>query len=342
MRNTILFHRAAAVVILTASVLLMAAARPKPAVIELPKGNWNTNLTSGVQAALKPDVPAMVMLSANWCPDCKRMKKAVFTDLRVQAMLNDWNTIYIDTDTYPTLMDVFKTKWIPTVVLLDTKGDELSRAQDDMTPEQFVAWANDMCARSAMLAELDAQLAKRPTNKNLLPKKADTLADLGMFTIKVDQRVMIANVARLTEALKCYENTYACGANIVFIPIVIDAVNGKTKEASDELNAFENQFPKETLGGDVLFWQAAIVRLEQQAAARAAKAAKTTPPTADYAKMSGAFAAYLAKYPKGRYADAAQRMIETLKSEQANDQKAAAKQAKRKTPAPIEKSANAK
>lgn len=337
--KTTLSYRLSSVVILAAAMFLLAAARPKPAVIDVPKGKWNTNLTSGVRAALKPGTPAMIMLSANWCPDCKRMKKAVFADERVQSMLSGWNTIYIDTDTYPTAMDEFKTKWIPTVVLLDSKGKELSRAHDDMTPDQFVAWANDMRQRSERLAEIDKALEKELNDPMWLKRKIGELAELGMYAVKVDRRVMVANIDRFKEALECTKQAEATGTKIphdsmIFFATIMEAIGGSTRSASHQLAEFEKKgfHPDESM-----FWQAAILRFEQQDAATAAKQAQQEPPKTDYAKLNDAFNAYLKKYPAGEYVDQARRMIDTLKKEEEGAQKAAAKAATQKTKEPVAK-----
>ncbi len=335
------FHRAASVAFLACAIFLMAAAHPVPKVIDTPHGAWNTDLTSGLLAVLKPGVPAMVMVSANWCPDCKLMKQAVFTDAGVQAALKDWNTVYVDWDTYPQPRDALKVIAIPTIIALDSRGEELSRVQDDMTAGQFAAWAKDMRARSDRLAELDARLAKTPRDPKLLDDKSGELAALGLFMSKVDPRVMIANAARLGAAIECAGQAGAAGRrtpsdSVEFLEMAREAVGGNTRDAAAKLAAFAK---KNSRADDVLFWQGAIARIDQLNAARQAKAAKTTPPPVDYPKLAGAFQAYLDKYPSGRYADPARRTIETLKREQASAQKAAAKAAKAKATPPA---ANAK
>ncbi|MCE5228255.1 thioredoxin family protein [bacterium] len=338
MRKFALIQRTISIILMASAVFLMGARRDGPIKIEPPQGTWKTNFTSGVLAARKPGMCTMVMFSATWCPDCKRMKANVFTNEAVQKKLLQWDTMYVDIDMYPKLADEYKTPAIPTVILLDTKGRELTRVQDDMTTGQFIAWTDDMLARNAAFEKLDKQLAKKPKNAKLLMKKADMLADLGLTMVKVEPRVMIPMPMRLQEALDCYKQASAAGAKvpasqIEYIGIVMQALNGDMDAATRRFAEFERQYPKDPHAADAMFWRAVLVRIAQVNAIKNAPDKKTAPLRTDYKPVQAMFQAYLDKYPNGRYADPARRIFGQIKGDQEAAKKAAEKEAKKQAEA---------
>ncbi|MEN6627645.1 MAG: thioredoxin family protein [Candidatus Sumerlaeia bacterium] len=316
----------AAICTAVAAIFLMAAAVGShgPITIEPPDGAWTTKLDAGIAAVRKPNAPALLMFSASWCPDCKRMKKNVLNTPQVQQNLKKWDLIYVDNDTYLNISIEYQARYLPTVAMLDAQGLEMIRFFDDVTPEEFIALSDDMLARGAALEKLAAELKKNPGDAGRLKAYADAQAELGLMMLKVDPRILKPMPARLDAALDGYKRAQAAGdkspetaADIEFIEAVNTALKGNIEQAAGPLAAFETKYPQNPHAADAMFWRAVLVRVQQVALTRTVTRAKAPRMAIDLEPLRGMFQSYLDRYPNGRYAGAARKIVKTLAEEQA-------------------------
>lgn len=87
---------------------------------------------SPVEAALataqKESKLVFVDFSAAWCLACKVLEESVFSDSAVQAALNSYVFVEVDTDEYPKTATTYQVVGMPTLVILSTEGEELFRS----------------------------------------------------------------------------------------------------------------------------------------------------------------------------------------------------------------------
>lgn len=88
---------------------------------------WQTDLTSAKALAKKDDKPMLVVFSASWCPPCQALKKKVYPQASVKKALEAWVPVYVDADANEDLAKKHNIEGLPTLLILDASGKELSR-----------------------------------------------------------------------------------------------------------------------------------------------------------------------------------------------------------------------
>lgn len=99
---------------------------------------------TGAKTKLEPKYldakkPTLLIFSAPWCPACIRLHSETFTQASVKKIFSKLNVqeINIDLIENEKISDQFSVKAIPTVVLLNTNGEEVYRWLDYQTATQF-------------------------------------------------------------------------------------------------------------------------------------------------------------------------------------------------------------
>ena len=85
-------------------------------------------VTAALVTALQESKLVFVDFSAEWCLACKVLEERVFADSAVQQALGSYVFIEVDTDEYPQTATAFEVVGMPTLVILNTEGDELFRS----------------------------------------------------------------------------------------------------------------------------------------------------------------------------------------------------------------------
>lgn len=108
-----------------------------------PEITWLTNEEEGRAKALSEGKPVLIDFGAAWCTACKELEHNTFPHPSVRSEAARFIAIHIDAtdDEAPDtkrLQDKYKVVGLPTVVLLDKNGNEVSRFNEFVGPEKFL------------------------------------------------------------------------------------------------------------------------------------------------------------------------------------------------------------
>lgn len=128
--------------ILIIAILYAYANRPAPAAFA-----WTTDLESGLRRADENHQLAFVKFHATWCGSCKAMDREVFARDDVAKALADWVPVSIDVDEQRGVSDQYVVSTVPTLMILNGRGEVLARQVGTMSPSEFISWLGQAEAR---------------------------------------------------------------------------------------------------------------------------------------------------------------------------------------------------
>lgn len=298
-----------------------------PAVIEQPLGAWNTKITPGLASNLGKNNATLIMISANWCPYCKKIKKDVFPDPAVQAALKKWDCVYIDLDTYPKLGAELKNRTIPFFVMFDKNGREVSRFDHLMNAAEFRAWIDDVRMKIDEIEKAEARLKAKPGDAKALAACANGQIALALkmqnvwppqVTVNVPERLGAA-IESAKAALAADGSNSELKKNIELMEIVRQILADDIAGANPKLIQFAKENAGNPFGADAAFWQAVLTWKRNKS---------VHDPVSD--KM---FADYLKLNPNGRFSETCKHRIDWIDTAIESQRKAKEKADKAKTQA---------
>lgn len=102
---------------------------------------WQTNLDSTLQDAKNTNKPIFIDFYADWCSYCKELNESTLSDPNVKKKLNrDYVKVDINTDQNPDLSSRYKIYSLPTIVILNSNGQEIKRYEGYVTSDQLLNW----------------------------------------------------------------------------------------------------------------------------------------------------------------------------------------------------------
>lgn len=101
----------------------------------------NETVSSPIDAALTTASESgklvLIDFSAEWCAACKVLEAQVFSDATVIEALQDYVFVEVDTDAFPESAKAHDVVGMPTLVVLNSDGEELYRNVGLITPQEF-------------------------------------------------------------------------------------------------------------------------------------------------------------------------------------------------------------
>jgi thiol-disulfide isomerase/thioredoxin len=92
---------------------------------------WHHDLDAALVDSAKSDKPVLAVFGATWCPPCKAMKRDVWPNEQVAALVESrFVPLYVDVDdrTQSSITSRYQIRSIPAVLVLDSTGSTLRRS----------------------------------------------------------------------------------------------------------------------------------------------------------------------------------------------------------------------
>ena len=101
---------------------------------------WLTSLDEARAAAAKSNKLIFVDFMAEWCGPCKKMEKDLFPTDRFKALTKKVVLLKIDVDLQPAVAKAYGIEAMPTQMVLNAKGEVVSKTVGYGDPSGFFAW----------------------------------------------------------------------------------------------------------------------------------------------------------------------------------------------------------
>jgi thiol:disulfide interchange protein len=90
---------------------------------------WRSDLDTALAEARRTGRPVLVDVSASWCPPCIVMQHEVWPDPTIErAVADSYVPVFVDADRDAAVSDRFGIESIPTILILDSRGQVVRRA----------------------------------------------------------------------------------------------------------------------------------------------------------------------------------------------------------------------
>lgn len=102
---------------------------------------YNGSLTDAKAKAKSEGKLFFVDFYAKWCAPCKWMDETTFSDAEVTAMLNaNFVSMKVDIDDFDgfSLKQQYKIKYLPTILIFNSKGELIDRMEETMSPRKML------------------------------------------------------------------------------------------------------------------------------------------------------------------------------------------------------------
>ena len=106
---------------------------------------WNSDFADATLQARTAHKPVLVNFTAEWCPPCQDMKREVYSRVSVKdAIESQVIAVKIDlTDpsaNSKSLAMWYRVEFLPTIIIVDADGKELSRREGFLSEAQMLEW----------------------------------------------------------------------------------------------------------------------------------------------------------------------------------------------------------
>jgi thioredoxin-like negative regulator of GroEL len=115
---------------------------------EAPPG-WMTDYEAAASLSKRSNRPMLLEFGASWCAPCKKLDATTLRDKDVAYYVESgFIAVKIDGDQSPQLVEKFKVRGFPTLIMLSPDGKEIARRSGYVEPEVFLKWIMPHRARN--------------------------------------------------------------------------------------------------------------------------------------------------------------------------------------------------
>ncbi|MDO8870946.1 MAG: thioredoxin family protein [Methanobacteriaceae archaeon] len=101
---------------------------------------WYNNLDSAISEAQKTNKLVFAFFSANWCPACQQLESETLVNEKVtQKLSQNYVAVKIDVDTNPELSSKYGIYSIPTLIIMNSNGEEIKKIEGYKSPDQLLS-----------------------------------------------------------------------------------------------------------------------------------------------------------------------------------------------------------
>lgn len=102
---------------------------------------WHTDLNSSIQEAKNTNKTVFIDFYEDGCTYCKQLDEQTLSDPDVKEKLSqNYVLVKINTDQNPDLASQYKIYELPTMVILNSNGQEVKRQGGYLTVDQLLNW----------------------------------------------------------------------------------------------------------------------------------------------------------------------------------------------------------
>ncbi len=142
--------------------------------------DWQSHVPPFKPDATPSDTPILLYFDATWCGFCKEMDRTTLADPTVRMQIAPLTHIKVDYDQEEDLVKQFGIDGVPAFLLVNERGDEISRQVGATDALTFVDWLKDGEKKAADIAQ---QVRKTQEQLQTLEKQAaanDPAAQAGL------------------------------------------------------------------------------------------------------------------------------------------------------------------
>jgi thiol:disulfide interchange protein DsbD len=104
--------------------------------------SWLISYEEAVNQAEEKERPIMIDFYADWCVWCKRLDHGTYVDEKVVAKAREFVSLKIDADAERAMVTQYRVGGLPTILFIDSDGEEIHRVVGYREPDQFVQEMN--------------------------------------------------------------------------------------------------------------------------------------------------------------------------------------------------------
>jgi thiol:disulfide interchange protein DsbD len=109
---------------------------------EAPELSWQEFSGELLRQAATETRPVLIDFESKvWCAACREMEEKTFSNPEVQEVLSGFVLLKVDVDHHPQkeqLLEQYQVRGIPTLIVLNSQGDEVDRIAGFLKPEKFI------------------------------------------------------------------------------------------------------------------------------------------------------------------------------------------------------------
>lgn len=123
-----------AIAVFLVSVVIISIGTPITYAGEI---NWENSLRRGMITARDENKPVMVDFYTEWCGWCKKLDQDTYSNPKVQELAGKFVCVKVDGDKDRASVSKYKINGYPTIVFLDSTGEEIDRNVGYAGPDEL-------------------------------------------------------------------------------------------------------------------------------------------------------------------------------------------------------------